>query len=233
MQQTIIFILIFLVSIVPVDYSSGDRLIPEQVTFTRKVFNKNNPTQLFKLFVSYPLADGTNEEERHEINLGIQKLMTQAIADFKEEMKKVQGKSSEITYGIFNFDYLVTYHSNQMVSVQFQKDVDFGERYGKKSYILTFNYNLSAKRGVNPQTIFSSEGNVAKEVYQLIKAKAQVNDFKPDPKRVFDKFTLTNEHLVFYFDETNSNKEEINEVFLDWSEVQHLLADKSDFLVLE
>lgn len=231
MQQNIFIISVILLSTFLAPSLETNKPIPEQITFTRKNFNKHNPTELFKLFVSYPEADGVNEEERHEINLGIQKVMTQAISDFKQEMKKLQSKSSELTYGTFNFDYLVTYHSDDMVSVQFQKDVDFGERYGKKSYILTFNYNLNAKRGVRPTTIFSKESSFAREVFQLLKDKAI--DFKPDPKRMFDKFTLNNEYLIFHFDETNSNTSEINELKLLWAEVEHLLAEESDFLVIE
>jgi len=231
MQQNILAISIIISSLFLATSLEVTNTIPEQITFTRKNFNKDNPTELFKLFVSYPEADGIDEEDRHEINLGIQQVMTQSIADFKEEMRTLQSRSAELTYGVFNFDYLVTFNSDQLVSVQFQKDIDFGDRYGKKTHILTFNYNLSAKRRVHPNTIFSKEASFGNEIYNLLKGKAQ--NFKPDPKRMFDKFTLTNEYLVFYFDETNSNTAEINEIRLLWLEVQHLLSEKSDGLIFK
>ncbi len=225
--QFILICLTFLGVLFPLHHAPYESVpIPEEVTFKRKNFYKDNPSELFKLFISYPEAEGNDPEEKHEINLGIQRVMTKAIADFKSEMRNLQNKNAEITYGTLKFDYLVTHLSPKFVSVQFQKDIDFGERYGRKSHVLTFNYNLTAKRSTRVQTIFSPETDFAKEVYALLKAKA--NGFKPDPKRMFDKISLTESHLVFYFDETNSNQNTINEIRLPWSEVNHLLSEDSD-----
>ncbi len=199
--------------------------IPEEISFARRNIKKNYDH--YSLYVWYPEAEpnGIVEEQRHAINLAIQTIMTQSITSFQNECRKVVEQNAAQAHAELYFDYLVNFTSSRIVSLRFQEDKRFGGAQENAKQVLTLNYNIEKNRDVKPGNLFDREKEA--ELLSLLRSKMPEGVI-PDPKYLFNKFSLTDTAIIFHFDASNSNRPEMHEVALSWREAKPLLAQDSD-----
>lgn len=174
--------------------------------------------------VSYPEAQSTSYREQHGFNICVQKIMTQSVNQFKSRMRKIEQENSSSMRASLVLDYTIIHQCAEYVSIKFEEKIDFGTPQNQEKHIITINYNLKENKNIKPRAVFSEEINIPKLLMEILQDKA--TDFKPDHNRLFKKFTLTDESITFYFDESNSNQTEIKEINLPWKAIEHLRANK-------
>ncbi|MEN7550849.1 hypothetical protein AAG747_23210 [Rapidithrix thailandica] len=221
MRQSTTFCLLFVFMFTSLSavaqYFSGS-----EIRIEKKGFNKENVKELYELNITYPIIHFPQSSINHQVNLGIQKVMSMAITDFTEKNTSQQYRKSDAGYSWLNLNYETYYKRGNVLSLKFIKSSYYSGLDKPKELFLTFNFDLRTGKLIKIEDIFKPDADFKQRLIYLIQDKEKECKFKKD--HLLSNFCLEDENFIVTLDENTSQPETCEkEIRIAWDKIRDLV----------
>jgi hypothetical protein len=197
-----------------------------EIQVEKQVFNKSNMTDEYEMNISYPRIRYPHAEVNHNVNLDIQRIMTLAVTDFTEKVKKNrEAKTSPEGFSSLTLDYKVYFQEADLLSIKFSKQTLLSGNDKPNQVILTYNFDLRNGKILKMNDLFIIDSENEKYIISLAKKHSDKCKFKTD--YIFNNYCFGNEGLILNFDDiSNLSKTCHPEIIIPWNELQNILKEE-------
>jgi hypothetical protein len=204
--------------------AASARQLTDEVRVERVGFNKQNNQRLYEMNISYPIIHFGKEETNHQVNLGIQHIMSEAISVFKRQITEMlQNNQSGFSY--LHLDYEIMLNKSGLISIRFtRKQLVNNERNAQPVLLyLGFNYDLTTGEVLRIEDLFAADTEPVKLLNPVL--KKNINHCRYRPEFLLRSFTLNQTGLVLSMDDRSANSNGCPpQVELRWAELEPLVA---------
>jgi hypothetical protein len=197
-----------------------------EIQIEKQVFNKSNMIDEYEMNISYPRIRYPHSEVNHNVNLDIQRIMTLAVTDFTDKVKKNrEAKTSPEGFSSLTLDYKVYFQQADLLSIKFFKQTLLSGNDKPNNVILTYNFDLRSGKLLKMSDLFDLNAENEKFIISLAKKHSDKCKFKTE--YIFNNYCFDSEGLVLNFDDiSNLSKACHPEIVIPWEELRNIMKEE-------
>ncbi len=177
----------------------------EDIRVERKVFYKENDADAYQINISFPKVVYIHPDNYHETNLFIQRIMTEAIADFRLKAKRAQRRKHEQAYSFLDIDYQLHLSDKGLFSFKFVTSTKLaGAEKAQKTYT-SFNFDFKNNRVLRLRELFDNSVNIENELGKML--ALELPGCRLNTRQILANFCLENGQFVLSPDDVTAEGE--------------------------
>lgn len=195
----------------------------EAVRIEKAGFNKSSIAKMYEMSISYPVIYTANQEVEHLINVQLQRIMAEAVSEFKRKLNRLAG-NGQTGFSFIRLDYDLQLTSAEVISIRFIQEslLNDGKAKGPTKLFLTYNFLVKTGERLTLTDLFLPDIEEEKEILAILRNKLGKCKVRPD--YLTRNFCFTKEGLLLSFDDLALNDKDCqSEAVIPWASLAPIL----------